>query len=119
MRPARQLSHGVESQHLVAGSDQSTPLETHQHPRTHAHTPLPPVSRGTVGSERERETESKEGKQREKWIGLLNGCCAASEVSCSKVIWGGKDEENKRRENDERHQENTSSQRVEQIVSLL
>lgn len=39
-RPARQLSHGVESQHLVAGSDQSSPLETHQYPslRIHTHT---------------------------------------------------------------------------------
>ncbi len=37
-RPARRLSHGVESQHLVAGSDQSTPLETHQRQCAHIHT---------------------------------------------------------------------------------
>lgn len=89
--PARRLSHGVESQHLVAGSDQSTPLEAHQHPRTHtqAHThkrvhartptltqtPQPPNSRGTVGSEREGEMES-EGESRERkgwdyWMGVV------------------------------------------------
>lgn len=74
-RPARQLSHGVESQHLVAGSDQSSPLETHQYPssRIHTHAPLPPNSGGTVGSESEGEIESG----REKWIGLLNGSCSA------------------------------------------
>lgn len=40
-RPARRLPHEVESQHLVTGSDQSSILETHQHPRTyytHTHT---------------------------------------------------------------------------------
>lgn len=51
-RPARQLSHDVESKHLVSGSDQSSSLETHQDPRTHTCTPLPPHSRKTVGSER-------------------------------------------------------------------
>lgn len=51
-RPARQLSHDVESKHLVSGSDQSSSLETHQDPRTHTCTPLPPNSRKTVGSER-------------------------------------------------------------------
>lgn len=47
-------------------SSGSIPTPTHTH--VHAHTPLPPNSRGTVGSEREGEIESEGGsKVGEKW----------------------------------------------------
>lgn len=56
----------------MAGSDQSSPLETHQYPsagahtHTHTHAPLPPNSGGTVGSESEGEIESgRESAERE------------------------------------------------------
>lgn len=56
-RPARQLSRGMESQHLVAGSDQSILLETPQHQRTRVHT-LKCKHTLLPSNSRERENES-------------------------------------------------------------